>query len=92
MENNNGLIIILIGWNLITFIMMGVDKYKSLRGRWRIREKTLFLSAFLFGGIGIWFGIYAFNHKTKHWSFRILVPVAVMANLIVLYFVNSALN
>lgn len=39
-------------WNLVVFAMYGADKSKAKRGKWRIPEKTLLLSAFLGGGIG----------------------------------------
>ena len=68
-------------WNLITFAMMGVDKRKSIKNGWRISEKTIFLCAFLFGGLGVFLGMQLFRHKTKHLSFKVLVPVAVMLNI-----------
>lgn len=61
-------------WNFISFLMMGVDKHRSKKGRWRISEKTLILSAFFFGGIGSFMGMKVFRHKTKHWYFRLLLP------------------
>ncbi|MEG2199339.1 MAG: DUF1294 domain-containing protein [Anaerovorax sp.] len=70
---------------MITFAMMGIDKSNAIRGRWRISEKTLILSALLLGGVGSWLGMTAFRHKTKHMKFRILLPVAALETLIVVY-------
>ncbi len=92
MDISNIGIIILTTWNITTFLMMGIDKYKAAKGMWRIREKTLLISAFLFGGIGILCGMYVFRHKTKHWSFKILVPAAVVINLILCYFIYVELQ
>ena len=39
----------LIILNLLAFLLMGLDKAKARRHRWRIPEKTLFLSALLGG-------------------------------------------
>lgn len=82
-----GSIITLVLWNMITFMLMGVDKHKAQSGKRRISERTLFLSAFIFGGTGVLCGMYAFRHKTKHWSFKILVPIAVVINLFLCYYI-----
>mgnify|MGYP002537828087 CR=1 FL=1 len=52
-------------WNLITFGMMGIDKYKAEHGKWRVSEKALLLSAFLMGAVGSLAGSRIFHHKTK---------------------------
>lgn len=79
------LVYILIGWNVITFIMMGIDKYKSMNGKWRISEQALLTSAFAMGGLGSFIGSIAFRHKTRKWKFRILLPVALLFNLSVMF-------
>ncbi len=66
---------LLLAWNLVTFVMMGVDKYKAKKGGYRISEKTLLLSALCFGSAGALLGMNCFRHKTRHWYFRIGLPV-----------------
>lgn len=61
--------------SLAAFILYGVDKYKAKRGHRRISEKTLLLSAVLFGGIGAYLGMRVFHQKTKHRYFRVLLPL-----------------
>ncbi|MCF0137676.1 MAG: DUF1294 domain-containing protein [Oscillospiraceae bacterium] len=61
--------------NLIAYILMGVDKHRARTGKRRIPEKTLFLFALLFGGLGGTLGMFAFRHKTKHWYFAIFFPL-----------------
>lgn len=75
----------LVIWNLITFILMGIDKNKAIKGKWRISEKKLLLCAFFLGGIGILLGMCVFRHKTRHMNFLILVPIGVLANIIVFF-------
>lgn len=75
----------LILWNLITFAMMGIDKRQSIKRKERISEKTLLLASFLFGGIGILLGMFIFRHKTKHWNFRILVPIGIALDILFLF-------
>ena len=61
--------------NLLSFALYGIDKLKAKRGAWRISEATLLLIAQLGGSLGALLGMELFRHKTKHWRFKILVPV-----------------
>lgn len=65
---------ILLVLNLAAFVLYGLDKGKAKRGAWRIPEATLLLVA-LFGPLGALLGMELFRHKTKHWKFKILVPL-----------------
>jgi len=67
-------------WNLITFLVMGVDKRKAVKGRRRISESSLLAFAFILGGSGILTGMIVFRHKTKKALFLILVPLALITN------------
>lgn len=72
--------------NLIAFLLFGIDKKRAQRHRWRIREKTLFLFAYLGGGMGAWIAMNTFHHKTKHWYFRVFIPVSVILWTAILLF------
>ena len=61
--------------NLIGFFAMFLDKQKSKKGKWRIPEKTLFLFALLGGSVGTTLGMNTFRHKTKHWYFKLGMPL-----------------
>ena len=69
MQLSTPVILYLLLINLIAFALMGVDKSRARRHKWRIPEKTLFLSALLGGSIGSIVGMQVFRHKTKHWYF-----------------------
>ncbi len=69
---------------VVTFVLYGADKAKAKRGSWRIPEKTLLLFAMCFGGLGAFLGMKLFRHKTKHTSFRILVPVFMIIQFIII--------
>ncbi len=71
-------------WNIIVFLLYGVDKHKAKAGAWRIPEKTLLLCALFFGAVGALFGMKVFRHKTKHMKFKLLVPLLVILNVTVL--------
>jgi len=72
--------------NLIAFVLYGIDKKRSTRNEYRIRERTLLWMARLGGGIGSWLGIKSFHHKTKHAKFRIVVPLWMIIWLAALVF------
>lgn len=62
---------------------MYFDKTKSKKRQFRISEKKLFLTAILFGSIGIYAGMYFFRHKTKHKKFTIGIPSIILIQLFV---------
>ena len=76
------LILILLAWNLITFLLMGLDKRLAVKGKRRISESTLILLALLFGAVGVFIAMPVFHHKTKKPLFLIMVPVALAVNIL----------
>lgn len=74
--------------NLSAFVLMGLDKRRARRDKWRISEKTLFLPAVLGGSLGAILGMRLFHHKTKHWYFRwgfVLLLLLQLAGLLLLF-------
>lgn len=59
----------------LTFILFAADKYKAVKGKWRVPEATLLAFAFFMGGAGALLGMILCRHKTKHIKFVILVPL-----------------
>ncbi len=84
----------ILAWNLLVFLLYGVDKTKAKKGHWRISEKTLLFSTLLLGGIGGFAGMRVFHHKTRHLGFRILAPASCILTLaaipVSLHFVAGA--
>ena len=74
----------LLAVNLAAFVMMGLDKGRARRGRWRIPEKRLFLPVLLGGGLGGVLGMRLFHHKTRHWYFRYGFPLLLAVQLLAL--------
>ncbi len=52
--------------SLVTFACYGIDKYRSIKGKWRISEKALLGLSVLGGAFGGFLGMKLFRHKTKH--------------------------
>ena len=65
---------VLLALNLLAFCLMGIDKRRAVRGRWRIPERTLLLSCACFGALGGLAGMRLFHHKTRHARFARGVP------------------
>ena len=51
------------------------DKQCAKQNKRRVPEKTLFLSAALFGAFGGTLAMYVFRHKTKRWYFKVFFPI-----------------
>ena len=81
------LLIIYAVMSVINITHMGTDKNRAINHKWRIKEATLFLIAFLGGGIGSTLGMFFFRHKTKHWYFRLFFPLFAVAQTALLFFV-----
>lgn len=73
--------------NVAGFAAMGADKQRARRGKWRIKEKTLFLLALLGGSPGCWLGMYVFRHKTKHWYFVVGMPLILVLEAAAVIFI-----
>ncbi len=67
--------------NILAFVLFCTDKFRAQNGRWRISERTLFLSAILGGSVGAILGMKIFRHKTKHKRFAIGLPLILAAQV-----------
>ena len=81
-------------WSMLDFVLMGVDKRKAKKHRWRVPEKAFFLIALVGGSSGAILGMYTFRHKTLHWYFKwglpaILVAQAALGGWVYWHFVLS---
>ncbi|MCQ2538154.1 MAG: DUF1294 domain-containing protein [Lachnospiraceae bacterium] len=78
------LIAYIVIMSIVGFFSMFADKRKAEKHAWRTPEATLFLIAYLGGGIGSTLGMWTFRHKTKHWYFVIGFPIAAIIYIAVL--------
>ena len=76
--------IIMAVLNIVSFSLMAYDKRCAQTGKWRVPEKTLFLAAGLFGGLGGVLGMVLCRHKTKHWYFKVFFPVMLIVQIALL--------
>ncbi len=76
--------IALTALNLVSFGLMAYDKRCARTGKWRVPEKTLFLAAACFGGLGGVLGMVLCRHKTRHWYFKVFFPLLLAAQAVIL--------
>ena len=71
--------------NILSFLIMGYDKYLAKNNKWRISEATLIFFSLILGSIGSYLGMQKFRHKTKHLKFTIGIPFIFILNILTLY-------
>ena len=83
------LLIYLVAINVVTFFVYGIDKAKAQHSRWRISEAALLALAVLGGSVGAWLGMQVWHHKTLHKKFRYGVPLIILAQVAVAWWMMS---
>lgn len=85
------LAIYLASINLFAALLTLHDKRAARRHQWRVRERTLLLTAALGGAAAMLLTMRIIRHKTKHAKFMLGLPVilAVQAAVIILAFVQG---
>lgn len=77
----------LLAINVIAFIFYGADKAKAKKDKRRIPILTLLGLAFIGGSIGSLIGMYAFRHKTNKDYFTVGVPMIIVVQAVLLFFI-----
>ena len=72
--------------NVVSFIVFCIDKYKAVKGRFRIPEFTLFLLSFLGGAFGGILAMYMVRHKINKQSFAVGLPLIMLAHTVVIVY------
>jgi len=78
------IILYAVAVNVVSFIVMGVDKRKAIKRAWRIPESTLFVLAIIGGSLGSIIAMHLFHHKTRHWYFLYGMPVILALQMILI--------
>lgn len=81
-----GLLIYYIIINFMLLILMGVDKLKAKKNKWRISETTLFGFSILGGFIGGFSGMFLFRHKTQKIMFYIIFSLSFIIHVMLIIF------
>lgn len=74
--------------NFAAFFLYGIDKRRARKNKWRIPEKTLLIMAALGGSVGALLGMTKFRHKTQKWKFKLLVPLCLILQVVLLVYLG----
>lgn len=81
-----------LGINILSYLLMWIDKIKSLYGLWRISEKTLWIFALFWGVFGIYLWMQApLYHKAGKPNFRFYIPLIMLFWFLIVLFVLQKL-
>lgn len=83
------LIIYLLAINIVTLIAFGIDKINAVEHRGRIRIVTLLGLAFAGGSLGGLIAMYAFRHKTKKDYFTVGIPLIMLMQAVVIFYLMN---
>ena len=75
--------------NFITFAAFAIDKFAAIEHRSRIRIVTLLGLSFLGGSFGGLLAMYLLRHKTKKDYFTIGIPLIIIMQIIVLFYIMN---
>ena len=75
--------------NIVTFFLFGADKLRAIRRRSRIRIVTLLALAFAGGAPGGLIAMHVFRHKTRQDYFSIGLPLIILMQAVVLFFLMN---
>ena len=78
------LIILITILQIVPFLIYGIDKLFAKQGLFRISEKALLATTFIFGIIGSIAAMMIFEHKTRKTSFRHDFTVIVFLRIFIL--------
>lgn len=78
------IVLYFVFFNVLTFLLYGIDKWKAKRARWRIPESVLLGMAAVGGSVGAGLGVRVWHHKTQHKKFRYGVPAILVAQIVLL--------
>ena len=81
-------LIYLVIINVVTFFMYGIDKWNAKKSKMSIRETALLGLAVLGGSVGAWLGMKVWHHKTKHKKFKYGLPLILLAQIALIYFIS----
>lgn len=80
----NPAILLLLGMNVLAFILMGIDKLFAKCHARRISEKTLLSTCALFGAAGGLLGMLMFRHKIRKPRFKYGIPLLIFLQVAVI--------
>lgn len=79
----------LIAINVVTLIVFALDKAFAIKHKFRIRIVSLLGLAFIGGSVGAIIAMYVFRHKTKKDYFTVGIPLIMVMQVVVIFFLMN---
>jgi len=79
----------LVAINVITLVFFAVDKIHAIENKSRIRIITLLGLAFIGGSLGAIIAMYVFRHKIRKDYFTVGVPLIIVMQIVVVFFLMN---
>ena len=73
--------------SIIAIAVTIYDKRQAKQHKWRVKENNLFIIAALFGGLAMFITMRIIRHKTKEVKFMVGLPVMVVVQIALIYFI-----
>lgn len=73
--------------NLISFVLVYLDKNKSITHSERVPEVDFFVWAIFFSSLGVLAGMFTFRHKTRKLNFLLGIGLLLIQQLILAYLI-----
>ena len=73
--------------NVISFILIYVDKQKSINNSERFPEVNFFVWAIFFSALGVLSGMFVFHHKTQKLNFVFGIGLLLIEQIALAYFI-----
>lgn len=70
--------------SIISAVVCVADKRRAVKGKWRVKESTLFLLCALGGSVAMYITMRLIRHKTLHKRFMIGIPLIVVVQVVLL--------
>lgn len=83
-NSNKALFVYLATINIVTFFLFGIDKWKAVHNRWRIKILVLLGFCTAGGSIGGLIGMKVFHHKTQKSYFSFGVPLILLVQILLI--------
>ena len=76
------LILYLLIINLFSITITIFDKYRAIKRKYRVRERTLLLLSAFGGSVGMYITMQVIRHKTRHIKFMVGIPLIIILQII----------
>lgn len=76
--------------NFVAFVMFAIDKVNAAEHRSRIRIVTLLGVAFIGGAVGGLMAMYLLHHKTKKDYFTVGIPLIMIMQVVIAFYILNA--